>query len=684
MAQVVNTNVPALFSQRQLNKTNSMLETSLQRLSSGLRINSAKDDAAGLAIGTRFQAQIKGMDVAMRNANDGVSMTQTAEAGLDEITTSLQRLRELAVQASNGTLTGQDRESLNMEAQQLIAEIGSISESTQFNGIKLLDGTAQDVTLQVGANAGQTMNFDIDGARTDQLGVMQSTSLSSSYVRGDVDNETAMQQGDLIINGVEIGGSVASYDTASSTRAAASAISKAAAINEKSAETGVTAQLNTTLVEGAAMTAGGVATTSGEVTVNGVTITVTMADQDAAATRTSVVNAINERSGVTGVTAHDTGDDATGVQLQAEDGRNVSVTFTNGITSAGTGILGGDITYGTFTLTSDKTITLEEGLGGKLDRTGLTEGDFEKGVAYLSSSANNGTAIASADFTINGTLIGPSVATSDALSSTGNSSSAIAKAAAINKISEQTGVTATVDANLARGTGMTGASENGFMAINGVTTATIATTADEAQNRIVVAHAINQISARTGIQAVNTGDDATGVELVAQDGRNVKASSDGTLTAASTGVTFATTYGGFTLESSKAITIGAGTTGMEEHAGLTLGTFGHGEGGTALKDLDLTTAEGAQAAISSIDNALDSVSDSRSNLGALQNRINSTVSRLQSASESFSAARSRIMDADFAAETAQMTKAQVLQQAGVAMLAQAKALPQQVMSLLQG
>jgi len=683
MAQVVNTNVSALFAQRQLGKTSSMLETSLQRLSSGLRINSAKDDAAGLGISTRMTSQLNGMDMAMRNANDGISMAQTAEAGLDEVTTGLQRLRELAVQSSNGSLSSSDRDSLNLEAQQLIEEIGRIGETTEFNGIKLLDGSAKDINIQTGANSGQQMNFSINGARTDQLGVMQTTSVSSTTYRGDTLAETAMQQGDLMINGVQIGSSVASSDTASSTRAASSAIAKAAAVNEKSAETGVTAQVNTTVVEGASMTQAGVATASGEVTINGVTITVTMADQDAASSRISVVNAINEQSGQTGVIAIDTEDDLTGVQLEAADGRNVSVAFTNGITSAGTGILGGDITYGTFTLSSDKSISVEEGLGGRIERSGLRSGDYEKGVATVSASASTtSVAISSGDFKVNGVLIGASVASDDALSSTGGSVSSIAKAAAINKISDETGVTASVDVNVARGTSMTGASQNGFMAINGVTTATIATTADEAQNRIVVAHAINQVSARTGVQAIDSGDDTTGVELMAADGRNVKASSDGTLTAASTGVTFSTSYGGFTLESSKAITIGAGTTGSEENARLAIGTFGKGEGGTALKDLDITTQAGAQSAISAIDNAIESVSSNRSQLGAVQNRLGSTISQLQSASENLSASRSRILDTDFASETAQMTKAQVLQQAGVAMLAQAKAMPQQVLSLL--
>ena len=268
MAQIVNTNIPSLFAQRQLTKTGSALETSLQRLSSGLRINSAKDDAAGLAISTRFSAQIRGLDMAGRNANDGVSLAQTAEAGLEEMTSNLQRLRELSVQASNGSLSAADRGSLNDEAKQIISEMGRISDTTQFNGIKLLDGTAKDLTLQVGSNAHESFKFTVDGARTDQLGVMQTTSTSSSTYYGETNSESALQQGDLVINGVTIGASHSIYDTASTTNQSASAIAKTKAINLQSATTGVTAQVNDTRAEGNSMTALG-ASTSGTVTING-------------------------------------------------------------------------------------------------------------------------------------------------------------------------------------------------------------------------------------------------------------------------------------------------------------------------------------------------------------------------------------------------------------------------------
>ena len=161
MAQVINTNIASLNSQRNLNGSQAALQTSLQRLSSGLRINSAKDDAAGLAISQRFTSQINGLNVAARNANDGISLSQTAEGDLGQIGNNLQRLRELAVQAANGTNSASDRTSLNNESTALIAEIDRVASNSKFNGISLLDGTFNSQQFQVGADAGQTITYGV-------------------------------------------------------------------------------------------------------------------------------------------------------------------------------------------------------------------------------------------------------------------------------------------------------------------------------------------------------------------------------------------------------------------------------------------------------------------------------------------------------------------------------------------
>ncbi len=170
MALTINTNVASLNAQRNLGKSQGALSNSMQRLSSGLRINSAKDDAAGLAISDRMTAQIRGLNQAARNANDGISLAQTAEGALQESTNILQRMRELAVQSANDTNSDSDRASLQSEVDQLLAEMDRIANTTSFNGKNVIDGTLNDAVFQVGANAGQTISFSIDSAKTDQVG----------------------------------------------------------------------------------------------------------------------------------------------------------------------------------------------------------------------------------------------------------------------------------------------------------------------------------------------------------------------------------------------------------------------------------------------------------------------------------------------------------------------------------
>ena len=170
MPQIINTNISSLNAQRNLNKSQGSLQTSLQRLSSGLRINGAKDDAAGLAISNRFTTQIRGLNVAVRNANDGISFAQTTESALDEITTSLQRIRDLAVQSANDTNSAADRQSLQEEVDQLVSEIDRIAKTTTFNGNNVADGSLSSLSFQIGANAGETVAVDGVDARASALG----------------------------------------------------------------------------------------------------------------------------------------------------------------------------------------------------------------------------------------------------------------------------------------------------------------------------------------------------------------------------------------------------------------------------------------------------------------------------------------------------------------------------------
>jgi flagellin len=206
MAAVINTNVASLNAQRNLTASQNALNTSIQRLSSGLRINSAKDDAAGLAISERMSSQIRGLNQAARNANDGISLAQTAEGALSEIGNNLQRIRELAVQASNGTNSQTDRDALNAEVTQLKAEIQRVAEQTSFNGTKLLDGSFAGVAFQVGANAGETISIDsIVNAQTASLGGTFTRTTESFNASALTGFATAISAGDIVINGVDIG-----------------------------------------------------------------------------------------------------------------------------------------------------------------------------------------------------------------------------------------------------------------------------------------------------------------------------------------------------------------------------------------------------------------------------------------------------------------------------------------------
>ncbi|BCX89075.1 flagellin [Methylomarinovum tepidoasis] len=738
MPSIINTNIMALTAQRNLNKTEGMLSQAMERLSSGLRVNSAKDDSAGLAIATRFDTQTRGMTVAMRNAGDGISMAQTAEGALGSMTDNLQRLRELAVQAANATNSDSDRASLNAEAQQLIDEIQRVAEQTNFNGTKLLDGSFGKQVFQIGANKGETFEFSIGKMTTDKLGTSTTAGVAAT------NNGQALTNGDLIINGVAIAASSALDDTASTDNAAASAIAKAAAINKVSDQTGVVAEVATNVVAGSSMSA---LDTTGKITLNGVDINIATGGVDTSADRAAVVKAINAVSDQTGVVAVDTGTDENGVRLEAADGRNIqldlsgltrsdgSTAITAAQASAATGLAAVDSATekqtftGGYTLraTNNQPIKIESGTNGDvgLRNAGLMAGTYENQVATVSTQDGKRAAAAAAaltatdggtgeqlalntgDLVINGVQIDAANAADDTASDTSANSSikeasAIAIAAAINKASDATGVTATADANVVEGTSGSTAGAAGTdtiqIFINGKQTATITSVGDLGKDRVAVVNAINDIAGQTGVRAEDTGK---GVRLVADDGRNIsivaktvaagdvaKFGLDG-IAETTAAVTFATDaetyYSTVTLQSAGEITVEAGTNGTTalENIKFKAGSYGGASTGQFLKDVDLSTVEGATKALEAIDNALETINSARGDLGAVQNRLESTIENIQVTRDNLTASKSRIMDADFAAETTELAKAQVLQQAGMAMLAQAKQAPQQVLSLLR-
>lgn len=459
MAQVINTNILSLTAQRNLNNSQNALATSLERLSSGLRINSAKDDAAGLAITERFTTQIRGLNQAIRNANDGISFAQTAEGALATVGGNLQRIRELAVQSANDTNSSSDRQALNNEVQQLISEVNRVASSTQFNGQNILDGTLSNLVFQVGANQNQTISVDGVDARGSQLGA-------------------AVSEGNAIL---------------------ASAI------------TSTTTPLS-------------------DITVQGVAV-----DLSSATSVGDVISAINNLAADTGVQA-----------------------------------------------------------------------------------------------------------------------------------SQSTTVTATVTAAPVVPTG-TATAATSTVTINGVS---ITLTDVNAGTEADLADRLNQFSAQTGVTAAW---DGTAFTLSSEADIEIGADADSVLGGAET------YYRGIVLGADVGTTIDVGGTNA-----TALGDFNtNGTTDFTLNATDVLTRDNATEALRTLDFALQQVSGLRSELGAVQIRFESTISNLSVASENLSAARSRILDADFAAETAELTRAQIVQQAGISVLSQANAQPQNVLALLQ-
>lgn len=687
MAWEINTNVASLNAQNSLSTSQSSLTKTIQQLSSGLRINSAADDAVGFAVSNLMQAQVNGLQQASRNANDGINLAQTAQGAMSTIEGDLQSMRTLALQASNGTYSPQNYQTFQSQFQALNAQIQQVATTTQYNGSNLLDGTFTNKTFQVGANANQTISLSLSSMQTSALGATNAASLTAS------NDGTAMSGGDLTLNGVTVGPSLAASDTSSTAGNAASAIAKVAAINLVSSQTGVSAAVNTNIDTGAAQTLGA---GSGTITVNGVTTgTVVLGGQNGTTDRGAIVNAINAISGQTGVQAVDSGLSVNGITLSAANGENITVALTSAggsvFTSATTGLVQATA-YGTYTLSSSSPIVVS-GSATPLTDAGVTAGTYQTQTAYAATTAGAAQAFSAGDFTINGVQIGASLAAYDPYSTSNAADSAIAKAAAINAISSQTGVSAAANANTDSGTAQTLSAGSGTFTINGVTTATITQGgANITTDQAAVVNAINAISGRTGVYAVAGGSSAAGVSLVATNGRNIAiaaTSSGGSVfTSASTGVTFAnaTVYGTFTLKSATAFTVASGpapTSTLAADAMLAAGTYGNGMSGQALSMVNISTASGAEAAITAINNALNTLNSASGLAGSIQDQFTNVQVNLNSEATNLTQARGTIVNVDFAYASAQLAQDQVLQQAGTAMLAQANTSQNGVLALLR-
>ena len=346
MALTINTNVASLNAQRNLGRSQGALNKSMQRLSSGLRINSAKDDAAGLAISDRMTSQIRGLNQASRNANDGISLAQTAEGALQESTNILQRMRELAVQSANDTNTAEDRNSLQAEVDQLVEELDRIAGTTTFNGRNLLDGSLSSANFHVGANSGESISFGIGSARSQDLGHVASQSIATTD--GSVSDGT-----NLTINGTVI---VATADDGNG-RSTDSAYAFAKAINSSGST--VRAEAEPT-VSGAIDNSTNMLATD-ELSINGTVVY--DGTQGAAQTTSDILTRINSFTSETGVAATAVGDDIT---LTAADGRNIEIDGDDGSGGANSVFADAEL-HGNVKLVASDNIVVTDGssvLGG--------------------------------------------------------------------------------------------------------------------------------------------------------------------------------------------------------------------------------------------------------------------------------------------------------------------------------
>ena len=498
MPAIINSNINSLTAQRNLGMSQASLATSMQRLSSGLRINSAKDDAAGLAIAERMTSQVRGSNQAARNANDGISLAQVAEGALGSASGSLQRIRELAVQSANATNSASDRAALNAEVAQLTAELDRIAQTTSFNGQHILDGSFTSAQFQVGANANETITVNTANFSTTKYGNFRIGSLAAI---------ASNPKGDLIIG-----------STAEAIPSSASGTTRIAA--------------------------------SGTITINGAAGSAPITYASGASAK-DVAALINAQSGTTGVSA------------------------------------------------TPRT---------EIDLTSMGVGSFSLDVASTNTTA-----------------------TKISFTTTGNNSDGLAAAiSAFNDKSSVTGIMARLND-----------------AGNGITL-TNATGAD--------------------ISIVNNSASST----LAIQGQPPLAA----FSVAATGGTAVVT-GTLTLDSDKSFGIvTTSTTDFFSNASASAQL-------QSVSNMDVSNVAAANRTLAMVDSAISAIAGQRARFGALQSRFETTISNLQANAENLSASRSRIQDADFAAETANLSRAQILQQAGTAMVAQANSLPQGVLALLK-
>ncbi|OUU24937.1 MAG: hypothetical protein CBB97_10660 [Candidatus Endolissoclinum sp. TMED37] len=694
----INTNIGALIAQKNMDLSTKSLENAMERISSGKRINSASDDAAGSAIASKMEAQVRSLGVAIRNANDAISLTQTAEGALGEVENILQRIRELTVQAGNSTLNTTDRSQIQAEVDALSAEIDSISSRTNFNGVNLLDGSRGSVDMQIGINASDTMSINLQKTDVASLGIGSSSVASPNTIisarmteLGSVDIAAT----DIKINGFNAFGSAFDMDATTVDGASANVSAAVAAgsrqagalavkINENTGEHGVTATAFNEIVS--TMYA------AGDVDINGTTVKARASVQE-------FIAAVNDE--IANVTASLNSDGF--VVFSNTDGD--AIQFANAAPELG---IADDVYAGFVKLTANAPIVIEAGtkVNGFAGDTGetadVTNLGFNEtrlnsaglGVKVTGSRAVDATAISSAtdQLKINGVQIGDS-----------NSASAADKVAAINALTSEHGVVATGETGMKVNLDFIAntMSNHSGATINGITV--------DFSSVVDLSGAVTAINNATAgvVDIIATGatdgdlilKSASGLTITMKDTAASNGTGNGDFLTAAVNLDGSAVTGGtlaegimsnrgfisLTSQDGSAISIedgaqdrdgetGADRIGFEKQNEIALDTAG----------VSVSSVSAANSSLSSLDAAIDTIASFRAGFGAHQNRLDASINNLTTLQVNTDAAKSRIEDADFAAETSNLTKAQILSQAATSMLAQANASKQNLLALLQG
>jgi len=633
MTTVINTNIASLIAQNNLQSTQNSLTSAITDLSSGLKINSAADDPAGQAIATSLQSQVNGLTQAQNNANNGISLAQTGQSALTQITDNLQTIRTLAVEASNASLTSENRASLNQEVQQSVAQINTIAQTTNFNGENLLDGTFGLQNFQIGADSGQVIGVNLSqGAKASQIGEIDQTTLS-------LEGSTGLSTNTFNVS-VNDGQTVSVANATAGTGAGEnsdSAYAAAAAINNSdiaglTATASNTQQFSLTNVTNTASSA-----ETYNLTINGVDIFGATGESVAGGgslSSTTIFNAINADSS------------STGVQATFNSDGSINLTSPTGV----------DITVSESTNATNGSVT-----GGLSNTAYLQNSASAKGTLNATGYGTSATALSTTSGELQGSIT-LSSSTSIALSGSAITATAAAGGIALQYANTHNSADNLIDL----GTTVTGSAAVGTAAagIKG-------TSGDQfiVNGQSIVVGSAGSASAEASAIATSISTNS----VLKAEGITASTSSTGVLTITGGTETQVDITGTASVISS-VLGTGASSPTVNSYQAATSGS---------LAGISVATVADAQAAIETIDSALNQVSTLQGQLGAVQNRFTSVISNLTASTQNASSAQSTIQDTNYASATSQLSRAQVLSQAATAIIAQANQLPQQVLKLLQ-